>query len=161
MKRQGKELHVFFQSETLSHCHTGSANRQKKWAFVSWTSVYYYAQKSKKKCSKQFYEVFVAGRWKSAKHWHARSTNVNCHRLLSYRKLLLQITDCTEYVKCFLSSKSWTSTLSNYRIENKNKNARNLKLSWILKVTLNFTKGVRINILLNRRKVDKSPDRQV
>ena len=34
---------------------------------------------------------------------------------------------------------------ANYRIENKNKNSRNLKLSWILlKVTLNFTKGVRI-----------------
>lgn len=111
-----------------------------------------------KKSAKQFYDVFVAGLWKSAKHWRAIKVNKRQVAPSAFVPETL-VTDYTLHWGKLFSSKSWTSTLSNYQIENK---TCNLKISWILlKVTLNFTKGVGIYIPLTRRKVDKSPDRQV
>lgn len=161
MKRQDKS-HSFRLKHSLTVTWEARTDRTNELSFLEPVSVHYYEQKKQqqrfKKSAKQFYDVFVAGLWKSAKHWRAIKVNKRQVAPSAFVPETL-VTDYTLHWGKLFSSKSWTSTLSNYQIENK---TCNLKISWILlKVTLNFTKGVGIYIPLTRRKVDKSPDRQV
>lgn len=100
-----------------------------KTAFVSWTSIY------PKKVLHSFTKVFLQGLWKSAERWHAKSTFDKGSRLalLTYRKTL--VTYRLQITSKIFSCKSFTSTHSNWQVENKNKNACNLKIITLLNVT--------------------------
>lgn len=160
MKRQDKS-HSFRLKRSLTVTWEARTDRTNELSFLEPVSVHYYEQK-KNKGSKRALNSFTTSLLRGSESQPnidvlLKSTNVKWHRLLSYRKLLLQITHCTEE-NCFLPNLE-----PQHLVITKSKTKTcNLKISWILlKVTLNFTKGVGIYIPLTRRKVDKSPDRQV
>lgn len=161
MKRQDKS-HSFRLKRSLTVTWEARTDRTNELSFLEPVSVHYYEQKKNNKGSKRALNSFTTSLLRGSESQPnidvlLKSTNVKWHRLLSYRKLLLQITHCTEE-NCFLPNLE-----PQHLVITKSKTKTcNLKISWILlKVTLNFTKGVGIYIPLTRRKVDKSPDRQV